>query len=119
MDCPKCAKDSLKPLTIDEIEVDCCTACEGIWFDRAELGRLLDRETSHVKPILGGEDDDAHDYQRGTCPRDGGNLLRVKSLRNREITVDTCPTCHGLWLDGGEFRRIKEAQPSIRLGDLV
>ena len=41
--------------------------------------------------------------QPGVCPRDGSRLLRVVSAHNRAIILDTCPTCQGLWLDGGEL----------------
>lgn len=119
MNCPKCSKPTLATLTVDGIEVERCFDCKGMWFDRAELGRLLDSDMGAVDPILPGDQDVGLDAKAGVCPKDRSPLLRVQSARNAEITLDACPTCQGLWLDGGEFRRIKEAQPNLRLGDFV
>ena len=119
MDCPKCPEGALVALTVDEVEVDRCPTCEGIFFDRAELGELLDRDAERVAPILGGSDDEDRNARTARCPRDDQPMMRVTSLRNREVTVDSCAVCQGVWLDGGEFARIKLAQPKIRLGDLI
>lgn len=119
MKCPKCREASLEAMTVDGIEVDRCGTCQGIWFDNRELGALLDRAREQVKPILGGADPDDLDYHYGVCPRDEQKLMRVKSLRNGEVTLDVCGVCRGIWLDGGEFEAIKNAQPQIRLGDIV
>ena len=105
---------------MDGIEVDSCAGCGGVWFDKAELGPLLDKTPQQVEPLLSGDDAEDANYRRQVvCPRDGNKLLRVKSARNREVTIDACPTCQGVWLDGGEFRRIHDAQPGVKLGDLV
>ncbi len=119
MKCPKCPHGKLEVVTVDEVEVDRCAECRGIWFDQAELGELLDKERDKVTPLLGGEDEAGFDYERGSCPRDGKQLLRVKSVRNPAITLDHCSACRGIWLDSGEFQRIKDAQPGIRLGEIV
>lgn len=119
MNCPKCTT-ALEAVTMDGIEVDVCPACKGVWFDKFELGPLLDSHDEAVKPLLGGADGDDKNYRRGVkCPRDDADLLRVNSARNHEVTVDVCMVCQGVWLDGGEFERIKTAQPGIRLGDLI
>ena len=40
MDCPVC-KNAMIVLELDEVEVDYCTECEGIWLDAGELELLL------------------------------------------------------------------------------
>jgi Zn-finger nucleic acid-binding protein len=120
MNCPKCKELTLAAATLDGVEVDTCSECKGVWFDKAELPELLGKKTQRVEPIMGGEDGADANYQRGVaCPRDGQNLLRVRSNRNRDVTVDACVVCQGVWLDGGEFERIKRATPGIGLGDLI
>ncbi len=119
MNCPKCDQP-LSPLVMDGVEVDTCSVCEGIWFDKAELGQLLDKTTQRVQPIMSGDDAEDANYRRQvSCPRDGGKLLRVNSARNHKVTLDACVVCQGVWLDGGEFKRIREVQPGVKLGDLV
>lgn len=119
MNCPKCSSAPLEALVVDEVEVDRCRTCDGMWFDRGELGNLLDSREESLAALLPGKDEEDHDHQAGACPRHQVTLLKVLSLRNREVAVETCPVCQGIWLDGGEFRRIREKMPHLRLGDLV
>ena len=119
MNCPKCDEAVLESIQVDEVEVDRCTACEGIWFDPSELGRLLDNDTQKVGAIMTGDDEGDHDLKVAMCPHDGTKLVRVRSIRNSDVVIDTCTTCRGIWLDGGEFRRIKAEQPGVKLGELV
>ena len=120
MKCPKCRTETLRSITVDEVEVDRCSTCDGIWFDRGELGGLLDsKEEMGLQPLMDGQDQVGLDMRGGVCPRHNNAMIRVKSLRNREVSVETCPVCQGIWLDGGEFRTIREKMPNFRFGDLV
>ena len=42
--CPKCGND-LEPEHLEEVEVDRCTVCGGIFFDHDEIEKLLLRKT--------------------------------------------------------------------------
>jgi hypothetical protein len=39
----------------------------------------------------------------GRCPRCGTKLVDRKV---RNLVVDDCPSCKGIWLDGGEFEEL-------------
>ena len=39
MKCPKCDSD-MEKVTIENLELDRCIACNGIWFDELELADL-------------------------------------------------------------------------------
>ena len=41
MDCPVC-KNAMITMELDEVEVDHCLDCGGIWLDSGELEMLLD-----------------------------------------------------------------------------
>ena len=43
----------------------------------------------------------------GACPRDGTKLVTHKEGR---VTLDMCPTCHGIWLDKGQMQIAVEAK---------
>jgi hypothetical protein len=43
--CPKCGHD-MKSLQLEGIELEQCTFCEGIYFDRGELDSFLMRRTA-------------------------------------------------------------------------
>ena len=44
------------------------------------------------------------------CDRCGGtgNMVRVTSLKDADIHIDTCSVCYGQWLDGGEIEHLKD-----------
>ena len=50
MDCPVC-KDAMITLERDEVEVDYCLSCSGIWLDAGELEMLLG-DSSQAKTVL-------------------------------------------------------------------
>ena len=117
MRCPKC-EGALAPLVVDGVEVDRCGACRGVWFDKRELSEVLPRPAA--KSLLGGgEDPQALDQKRAKCPRDGSPLLRVHSLRNQSVTLDTCSVCQGIWLDGGEFEALRAGGGAAAFVDLL
>lgn len=43
----------------------------------------------------------------GACPRDG---TKLQPHVERGVTIDVCPTCHGIWLDKGELQVAVESK---------
>ena len=43
MNCPKC-EGELRTRTTDDVEIDECSACGGIWLDKGELEKIVARE---------------------------------------------------------------------------
>ena len=43
MKCPSCPEITLLMMDRQGVEIDYCPACRGIWLDRGELDKLLDR----------------------------------------------------------------------------
>ena len=109
MRCVKC-DGKLVTVRIEDVDVDQCDRCAGIWFDAHELERVLRRP--HIEPLLGRAPAEpgarGDDGRRGHCPRCKGEgyLVRVASER-APIHVDTCAICGGKWLDGGEIDVLK------------
>jgi uncharacterized protein len=54
MTCPSCGSD-LVELERSGVHIDACRSCRGVWLDRGELDRILERER---KAVEGMEDDD-------------------------------------------------------------
>lgn len=48
MKCPTCSDTPLVMAERQGVEIDYCPACRGIWLDRGELDKLLDRAASSV-----------------------------------------------------------------------
>ncbi len=110
MKCPKCKGDSLSEFKIEQVRVDRCSSCEGVWFDADELGHLLAEDAEQVASLRRGANREALDGKKGSCPRDRGELLRVYSAVDKTVVIDACPDCRGIWLDGGEFAKLFAAR---------
>ena len=57
MKCPTCVSTTLVISERQGIEIDYCPQCRGIWLDRGELDKLLERAASHsgaAQPSSGG-----------------------------------------------------------------
>lgn len=76
MNCPVCESVKLLMSERQGIEIDYCPQCRGVWLDRGELDKLIDRApgntTRHDKDSIPGayqgrSDDrqDYHDSNRG------------------------------------------------------
>jgi len=108
MNCVKC-DGQLRKVVIGEIEVDQCDSCAGIWFDLGELEKILESESiDKLRKEI--DNKEGHDEKRGTCPRCGGtgNMVRVTSMKDADIHIDTCSVCYGQWLDAGEIEHLKD-----------
>lgn len=110
MKCPKCKSESLGEFKIDDVAVDRCSNCDGVWFDAHELGQLLAEDAQQVAALRRGSVRDELAGKKGSCPRDGGELLRVYSATDKAVIIDACPDCRGIWLDGGEFEKLFAAR---------
>lgn len=59
MQCPVCANVSLQMTERRGIEIDYCPQCRGVWLDRGELDKLIERSAS--SPAGSGNPDVARD----------------------------------------------------------
>lgn len=50
MKCPSCPETTLVMTDRQGVEIDYCPACRGIWLDRGELDKLLDRAATASAP---------------------------------------------------------------------
>ena len=50
MKCPACPDTTLVMTDRQGVEIDYCPACRGIWLDRGELDKLLDRAAIAAPP---------------------------------------------------------------------
>lgn len=49
MKCPTCPEVSLVMADRQGVEIDYCPQCRGVWLDRGELDKLLDRASARVR----------------------------------------------------------------------
>lgn len=106
--CPVCRQQMLI-VEFDEIELDTCPECKGIWFDSQELQQLFELvgAPEHVRGLENQLERLAHATARRFCPRCRGRIEPVRTA-NREgaLILDQCPRGHGLWFDRGELESL-------------
>ena len=67
MICPRC-NSNLALSNTHDIEIDYCPNCRGVWLDRGELEKIIDRSGSYGSPYMGNNDyhhDSHHDKHHG------------------------------------------------------
>jgi Zn-finger nucleic acid-binding protein len=111
MNCPACGNE-LEEKTIGGIAVDVCQGgCGGIWFDNFELEKFDEPHESAGQRLLDIERDESvvvDREKRLNCPKcDGIVMMRHFFSVKKEVEVDECPGCGGLWLDAGELGKIR------------
>jgi len=71
MRCPSCGT-RLVELERSEVLIDACPECRGVWLDRGELDRILDRERRAAAGVVD-EDEDFFAEMEGRRGRGGEN----------------------------------------------
>lgn len=67
MHCPTCKEVTLVMAERHGIEIDYCPQCRGVWLDRGELDKIIERTTLR-EPSKDKEYDD-HSYRHGKKKR--------------------------------------------------
>ena len=49
MKCPVCKETDLTMSSRQNIEIDYCPQCRGVWLDRGELDKLIERSTQEAE----------------------------------------------------------------------
>jgi Zn-finger nucleic acid-binding protein len=106
--CPKC-EGTLKAIIYQNIEIDRCDNCLGIWFDSLEAEELKNRQ--------GSESIDKGDLNEKSlsdpltepicCPRCEVTMIKMLDLDQYPIWYEICSQCQGIWFDAGEFKKFK------------
>ena len=103
MRCPKCRAD-MELLEIEDVQIDRCSECRGLWFHAGEEEKLRDRKIATALDVgdetTGKEHNTVDDYQ---CPRCGGEMLRMVDPKQRHIWFERCAGFYGSYFDAGEF----------------
>lgn len=51
MNCPHCKDTSLQMTEPQNIEIDYCPQCRGVWLDRGELDKLIEKSSAQPQPV--------------------------------------------------------------------
>jgi uncharacterized protein len=94
----------------NQIELDYCVRCRGVWFDAGELELLLasiqrQKAGFSMDYLLSQPQAQTRERKR-QCPICQKTMRKLIIGDSPEILIDICPDGHGLWFDGGEFDQL-------------
>ncbi len=118
--CLKCTS-VLDKARIDEIEVDLCPSCGGIWLDHGEIEKLARKQGSEIDRLRRlltsrkGPPPVPSDITTA-CPACTSKMKEI-GLADGKLTIDFCTRCKGVFLDRGEIdsalKTIKDAKATL------
>ncbi len=114
MNCLRCGDVELEVQTrgegVNVIEIDVCPRCKGVWLDASELAGLDDNFFVDIERIELVDVEPTEQDRALSCPRCEGSpvLSKVHPAGFPRVVLDTCPGCHGFWLDRGEIEKMKD-----------
>ncbi|MFC1951472.1 zf-TFIIB domain-containing protein [Chloroflexota bacterium] len=109
MKCPAC--NSLMIIVEhDNIELDYCVNCSGVWFDAEELELLLEamqleENSLSLDSILTTPEAKSAEKKR-KCPRCDRKMKKATVSHEPEVLIDACSWGDGLWFDSGEVGQL-------------
>lgn len=110
--CPACKMDMLV-LEFEQVEIDTCYECHGVWLDSGELELIGEQAGALQKELFAALETAPPDVlQRGSkrkCPVCRAKLKKVTTPGRQPIELDRCPRGHGLWFDKGELSAVVRA----------
>ena len=106
MNCPVC-DNAMITLELEDVEIDYCTDCGGIWLDAGELEILL-ADPSSARQLLDSFAVDTNTTeQKRKCPICDRKMDKIMVGRTKPaLLIDKCCKEHGLWFDKGELQDI-------------
>ena len=114
--CLKCTA-VLEKSRIEDVEVDLCGSCGGLWLDHGEAERLAKKmasELARLRKLLAGDEGPppVPSEIQGACP---ACTASVKEVMLGAVHIDFCPRCKGMFLDRGELEAALAAVSGAKL----
>lgn len=105
MICPAC-HHAMVIVEHENIELDYCTNCKGVWFDSGELELLLEAAELEnygifLDRIINSREASSTEKKR-RCPICNKKMKKSYIDEDNQLLVDICKKQHGIWFDGGE-----------------
>jgi Zn-finger nucleic acid-binding protein len=108
--CVNCPKSELKKVQCEnDLTIDQCTVCGGLWLDSGELITLLKIGDFYIKNLdtLKGNPVTISQEQR-YCPLCRSPLKMMTNNKAPDVKIDRCAKCKGVWLDRGELYKLAD-----------
>jgi Zn-finger nucleic acid-binding protein len=114
--CPVCDKALAEAVVDDRIEARYCQQCRGVLLSRANFATVVEqrRMWASTPPVIPAPLDPRELGRALMCPQCAGDMSTHPYYGPGSVVIDTCQTCHVVWLDFGELRQIADAPGSDR-----
>ena len=105
MQCPSCSATLLVRDLSQQgfMKVHHCPLCRGCWLDLATLESALAGVWTDLEQMKVTVAETFSDY---LCPHCAARLVNVNPQDHPELRIDRCASCHGIWLDNGELKKL-------------
>ena len=109
MKCPACS-NLMIVVEHENIELDYCVDCSGVWFDAGELELLLETmqlegTSLSLDGILTSPEARSSEKKR-KCPICRQRMKKATVGHEPEVLIDACQRGDGLWFDKGEVGQL-------------
>ena len=96
--------------SLGHVDFEGCPKCHGMWLDKDELRKLKNQVNDGQLHWLNHQVDNVETVSSiassRPCPRCPSTKLHSIVFGHSGVVIDSCPQCHGVWLDRGEYDSI-------------
>lgn len=114
LECPRC-KRNLTEATYENVRIDRCAECGGVWLDTGEMEQVLEcyekkfsgEQVSKAMSSASAGVTETENESVENCPICVKRMNPLNFNYSSGIIIDVCPTGHGLWFDGKELEAVQ------------
>lgn len=103
--CPNCSSD-MEKVKDEDITIDRCKKCEGIFLDKGELNILATGMAGDIEFSSIDEKKHKDKFRIRNCPKCAEKMRKINLLAYSDTIFDFCPKCESFFLDKGELRKM-------------
>jgi Zn-finger nucleic acid-binding protein len=115
MNCVRCPGVALLVRHYEQVEIDQCPQCHGLWLDDGEIAHIVEIEQEKFDHELVVKAVEAaftgvpsHEIEsKESCPKCQAQLMAINFAYDSGVIVDRCPKGHGIWFDGSELDQVQ------------
>ena len=108
MNCPVC-REPLIVLELDQVEVDHCLSCKGVWLDQGELELILKSAARKDRLLSSFEIEHDSKEKARKCPICMRKMEKLLCDEKNSVRIDRCPKLDGLWFDVRELEQLADS----------
>ncbi len=105
MRCPVC-DELMIVLELEQVEIDYCISCEGIWLDSGELELLLEEASGKDELFSSFITQQTSNEKIIRCPICFKKMEKIIVGEENKVLLDRCKNQHGIWFNKGELYEV-------------